>query len=711
MQPRELVEKLIYGREQIRRYTQDTPILLDVWITYIENPGKPADLLLTPYQQMASGDATAGSLCKELRDRLNRERASYQRSSGDSTRKPSNVAYNQATVAVRLYFDELVRVVLPMSAWWHQRIFKKESVVMEARSDNQDADAKPETPQLNASSDRHIWLLDMLQVETEKQFLTRALEDPTILPGPDSVSEPRKIVVDADSHRVAAPQQRIRDSRKKVTPDILWMLRCIGTVALAEEKMDDVALSFQEGPDNKQQRLDAFRLIVDRAATLLKGLKVPSEDGTMIFSVSCNRKVSTSVWRSRTAVKADASARVFDVSCKDLAWAIVDSGIDARHWAFRKVDPVGKSSDKTASSAPSEQEETWNYRLYKDPFVSNPRTGKFTNNTRVLATYDFTKIRQFLDPESNKDAAKPSAELARQLRDLRKSLLSGRDIEWALLLPFIQVSHDDTYHAPVHEHGTHVAGILGADWHATDPDITITEDLRGICPEINFYDLRVLDENGEGDEFNVMAALQFVRSLNAHKDYMVVHGANLSLSTPHDVSNYACGRTPICEECERLVGAGIVVVAAAGNDGYLQYVTTTGEKDGYHNISITDPGNAEGVITVGSTHRDLPHTYGVSYFSSRGPTGDGRMKPDLVAPGEKIEGPTPGNAIKRKDGTSMAAPHVSGAAALLMARHRELIGQPLKIKQILCASATDLNRERYFQGAGMLDILRALQSV
>jgi hypothetical protein len=59
----------------------------------------------------------------------------------------------------------------------------------------------------------------------------------------------------------------------------------------------------------------------------------------------------------------------------------------------------------------------------------------------------------------------------------------------------------------------------------------------------------------------------------------------------------------------------------------------------------------------------------------------------------------------------MAAPHVSGAAALLMAKHRELIGQPENVKKILCESATDLGRERYFQGYGMLDVLRAIQSV
>ena len=128
-------------------------------------------------------------------------------------------------------------------------------------------------------------------------------------------------------------------------------------------------------------------------------------------------------------------------------------------------------------------------------------------------------------------------------------------------------------------------------------------------------------------------------------------------------------------------------------------------------MSITDPGNADSVITVGATHRLEPHSYGVSYFSSRGPTGDGRVKPDLVAPGEKIFAPTLEGSAVRLDGTSMAAPHVSGAAAMLMARHVELAGRPQRIKEILCSTATDLGRERYFQGKGLVDVLRAMQSV
>jgi subtilisin family serine protease len=156
----------------------------------------------------------------------------------------------------------------------------------------------------------------------------------------------------------------------------------------------------------------------------------------------------------------------------------------------------------------------------------------------------------------------------------------------------------------------------------------------------------------------------------------------------------------------------VVVVTAAGNRGFNKLANPdAGATGDYRFISITDPGNADSVITVGSTHRFMPHNYGVSYFSSRGPTGDGRTKPDLVAPGERIDSCSPGGDYETMDGTSMAAPHVSGAAALLIGRHRELVGQPRRVKEILVKSATDLGREPRFQGGGMLDVLRAIQSV
>jgi subtilisin family serine protease len=277
-------------------------------------------------------------------------------------------------------------------------------------------------------------------------------------------------------------------------------------------------------------------------------------------------------------------------------------------------------------------------------------------------------------------------------------------------LPHVKGKGQGKYTLPEDAHGTHVAGILAADWPDAPKHTSLEVPLTGICPGIELYDMRVLGEGA--DEFTIIAALQFIRHLNAHKDLMVIHGVNLSMAVQHDVANFACGRTPVCEECERVVASGVVVVAAAGNRGFNKLQTPDlGATGDYRYISITDPGNAESVITVGSTHRNMPHTYGVSYFSSRGPTGDGRTKPDLVAPGERIDSCSIGGDYETMDGTSMAAPHVSGAAALLMARHRELIGQPQRVKQILCRSATDLGREPRFQGAGMLDILRALQAV
>ena len=155
-----------------------------------------------------------------------------------------------------------------------------------------------------------------------------------------------------------------------------------------------------------------------------------------------------------------------------------------------------------------------------------------------------------------------------------------------------------------------------------------------MCPDIRLYDFRVLGRTLEDTEFAVIAALQYIRYVNERHSYITIHGANLSLSIPHNVRNFACGRTPVCNECERLVESGVVVVAAAGNRGYQKFETKDGRRfENYAAFSITDPGNADGVITVGSTHGNWPHTYGVSFFSSRGPTGDGRLKPDLVAPG------------------------------------------------------------------------------
>src|SRR5436309_9291552 len=115
-----------------------------------------------------------------------------------------------------------------------------------------------------------------------------------------------------------------------------------------------------------------------------------------------------------------------------------------------------------------------------------------------------------------------------------------------------------------------------------------------------------------------------------------VHGGNPSVGYEFDAEMFACGQSPLCVEVDRLVRSGVVVVVAAGNTGYGKVAASQRNATVGLSNTINDPGNAALAITVGSTHRDSPHTYGVSFFSSKGPTSDGRIKPDLVAPGERI---------------------------------------------------------------------------
>jgi subtilisin family serine protease len=198
-----------------------------------------------------------------------------------------------------------------------------------------------------------------------------------------------------------------------------------------------------------------------------------------------------------------------------------------------------------------------------------------------------------------------------------------------------------------------------------------------------------------------------------------------------DPEMFAAGQSPLCVAVDRLVQEGVVVVVAAGNTGYGTVAVGVHTTSLGLSNSINDPGNAANAITVGSTHRDAPHTYGVSYFSSKGPTGDGRLKPDLVAPGERITSCAAGEKLTQAladgkgklkpkskmayyvddSGTSMASPHVSGAIAAFLSVRREFIGKPLEVKRIFMDSATPLGRERYFEGQGLVDLMRALQIV
>jgi serine protease AprX len=298
-------------------------------------------------------------------------------------------------------------------------------------------------------------------------------------------------------------------------------------------------------------------------------------------------------------------------------------------------------------------------------------------------------------------------------------------------------------------HGTHVAGIIAGEMSSADEvercraltryrdengevthDVIKPGPISGMAPCCKLLSLKVLDEKGEGETSSLIAALEIIQRLNDYGRRLRVHGVNMSVGYAFEPEWFACGRSPLCVEVDRLVRTGVVVVVAAGNTGYGWAQTAfQGEMPSGMSLTINDPGNAAHAITVGSTHRESPHVYGVSYFSSKGPTGDGRLKPDLVAPGEKIlscaagvkhdevveqlGGAVPETAAlyAEDSGTSMAAPHVAGVIAAFLSIRREFIGRPEDVKDIFLAAATDLKRERSFQGHGLVDLMRAIQSV
>ena len=357
----------------------------------------------------------------------------------------------------------------------------------------------------------------------------------------------------------------------------------------------------------------------------------------------------------------------------------------------------------------------------------------------------------------------------------------GRDVVWAVLDTGIDATHPHFAHygnldlsarAPLahrdlrpnaaddaaatvdaNGHGTHVAGIIAgamdAQWGANPVAVVSTRNeagaiekqtralgaVAGMAPRCTIVSLRVLDDDSTGAVSALISAIEQIQQWNEFGRHLRVHGVNLSLGYPFEAEWFACGQTPLCIEINRLVESGVVVVAAAGNSGYAYEQTEyTGAISHCTPMSINDPGNADLAITVGSTHRTEPHLYGVSYFSSKGPTGDGRAKPDLLAPGERIiscasaqsrteqaviahDGAPPAAlaadayTYKEDSGTSMAAPHVSGIIAGFLSIRSEYIGRPREVKAIFMQSATDLGRDRSFQGAGLADLMRAIQSV
>ena len=262
-------------------------------------------------------------------------------------------------------------------------------------------------------------------------------------------------------------------------------------------------------------------------------------------------------------------------------------------------------------------------------------------------------------------------------------------------------------------HGTHVAGIIAGNGRDSGGKRT------GIAPGASLIVLKALDGTGAGRISDVIAALDYALQ---NKDALHIRVLNLSLSSGVYESYDS---DPLTVAAKRLVDAGIVVVAAAGNIGRgPQGQTVYG--------GITSPGNAPWVLTVGaSSHMG---TVGraddkMAIFSSRGPTAvDNLAKPDLVAPGVGIESlsdpaskfytsksqyllsgtvPTSYLPYLSLSGTSMASPVVAGTVALMLQANPSLT--PNEVKAILQYTAQVYPYNRLIQGGGFLNAAGAVQ--
>jgi subtilisin family serine protease len=265
----------------------------------------------------------------------------------------------------------------------------------------------------------------------------------------------------------------------------------------------------------------------------------------------------------------------------------------------------------------------------------------------------------------------------------------------------------------VNGHGTHVAGIIAGGIKAVGgvPDV----DMISVAPKTRLVCYKVLGDDGYGNDAWIIKAIDHIWAQNEAARRLVIQGVNLSLGGSFDPTSFGCGDSPLCASLLRLIRQGALVVLAAGNEGAGEILVDGNAATLSLDLSIGDPANLDEAIAVGSVHPTLPHRYGTSYFSSRGPTADGRIKPDVVAPGERIwscrsggQGKTLAGLYIELSGTSMAAPHVSGLLAAFLSVRQEFIGYPEQVKRILSEHCTDLRRDAYHQGAGLPNLSKML---
>lgn len=270
--------------------------------------------------------------------------------------------------------------------------------------------------------------------------------------------------------------------------------------------------------------------------------------------------------------------------------------------------------------------------------------------------------------------------------------LDSRIIAFVDFINGYQTPYDDN------GHGTHCAGCAASSGKSSNGMY------KGVAPKAKLVGVKVLGKYGES---NLSKVIQGIDWCIRNKEKYNIRIISLSLGSDSQLSYL---EDPLCMITETAWKDGIVVVAAAGNNGPQPY-------------TITCPGNHPTIITVGATddRRTIhPQDDQVAVFSSRGPTLDSLVKPDLLAPGTNIVSLRSqasfldtwlaqnqmDNHYFRLSGTSMSTPIVSGVVALMLTKNPHLT--PNEVKQILLRSAITLNLPETVQGKGLVNAQKAL---
>jgi len=317
---------------------------------------------------------------------------------------------------------------------------------------------------------------------------------------------------------------------------------------------------------------------------------------------------------------------------------------------------------------------------------ASPREiASLSQDERVERIWLDRRVQAFLDGSVPLVQAPQVWELGYTGRGVRIAILdSGVDANHPDLRGRVAAAKDFTSEGlpDLSGHGTLVAGVAAGDGHAS------RGRYRGVAPQASILSAKVLSRDGSGLTSQVMAGLEWALEEGAEV-------ANISLGN----SGPADGRDPLSRACDAAVEKGMVVCVAGGNTGPAR-------------ASLGIPAAGRQVIAVGASDDEDA----VPEFSARGPTSDGRPKPDLLAPGVGIvslraQGTSQGRPLDpfyaSGTGTSLAAAHVSGAVALLLQAYPRL--SPAQVREALWISAWSLGQPPETQGGGRLDALGAFK--